>query len=305
MIADVFTMLVDLLNRPILTAAELAERLEISVRTVYRYVDVLSASGIPVVCRKGRGGGIMIGEDFKLHAQYLLPEEMQMIDAALDATPMRDSDAVVKIRSKLASISRETDRRLRRDDHFVVDSSESGNSDKLNAKTDALLKAKLSQTVAEISYHDRQGKVTRRKIEPYVIVYGDGQWYVYAYCRTRKDMRMFKISRITHIFNTGEPFCPRTFSTGWDLSDPAKESKKIGIVLKVDDDARYDVEEWLGVESVTASSDSGWIAQGVVSDNERTIDKILSFRQHVAVLSPASVKKNVTDSCNEILKRYR
>lgn len=303
MISDVFAMLIDLLNRPKITARELAQKLEISERTVYRYVDVLSYAHIPIVCKKGRGGGIMIGEDFKLHAQYLDQEELQLLTSALDTLPLRQS--ATKLKSKLSTLSKtQASSSGYASESFVVDKSNWGNHEKLQNKMEAMVNALTRHKVLQITYHDRAGKRTDRMIEPYVMVYGEGMWYVYAWCCLRKQMRMFRLSRITHILPTEREFRPRTYDTTWDLRPPVQH-EEISVVLRVGEQARYDVEEWLGVEAVHPSERGGWIAQGIVQNSDATVNKILSFRDDCEVLSPPELRKKIARVCEQIASRYR
>ena len=66
-----------LMNKETVTAAELAERFEVSVRTIYRDIEDLSVAGIPVYCKKGRNGGICLTEQFVLNKLLLTKEEQQ------------------------------------------------------------------------------------------------------------------------------------------------------------------------------------------------------------------------------------
>lgn len=303
MIADIFTMLIDLLNCPKMTARELAQKLEISERTVYRYVDVLSYAHIPVVCKKGRGGGIMIGEDFKLHAQYLDAEELQLLQSALDTLPLKQSAA--KLKSKLVSMSK-TPRggQAYGNECFAVDKSNWGNHEKMQNKMEILTRAVTQRKLLRITYHDRAGNRSDRTIEPYVLVYGDGMWYVYAWCTMRRQMRMFRLSRITHILPSDKTFVPREYDTTWDLKSPLVH-EDISVVLRVGERARYDVEEWLGVEAVRKSDRDGWIAQGLVADNDATLNKILSLRDDCEVLSPPQLRQKIQRVCKSICSVYR
>ena len=305
MISNIFTMLVDLLNNPKCTAQELASKLEISERTVYRYVDVLSFAHVPVVCKKGRDGGIMIGEDFKLRAQYLTREELELIFTSLDTLPFNDT--AVGIKAKLQNIN--TDKRTDENFHsdlFVVDKSTWGNNTNLQQKMDALLKARSRKKAVKITYHDRGGNLSERVIEPYVVVYGAGIWYIYAWCRMRNQMRTFKISRITHILPTDSDFKPREFTNAWKIANKLDNAQEISIVLKVNQNARYDVEEWLGVEAVNkAEQGDYWIAQAYVTVGDKLIDKLLSYRENIEVLSPISIRDKVKVSAMSIAKLYK
>ena len=78
-INNIFGMLLYLLNHPKTTAQVLAEKLELSTRTVYRYLDALSVWGIPVVCLCGRNGGIYVENNFCLKNVFFTQEELKTL----------------------------------------------------------------------------------------------------------------------------------------------------------------------------------------------------------------------------------
>lgn len=306
MIENLFSMLIELLNNDVLTADELAVKLEISPRTVYRYVDALSAAHIPVYCQKGRGGGIMIGDDFKLGANYFTKDELQLIVTALDAIqPKSDKvNAVIKKMSAIKNV-RSADRGGFFNEDFVVDNANTLLSNpKLAAKFDALATAKKEKRTVRISYHNRLGEISERDVQPYAFVLSNNNWYVYANCLRDKALRLFKISRITHIILLDTKYQIPAYEKEWNLYDPTQK-EKIRISLKVNEAARYDVEEWLGIENVTRSQDGDrYIAQGEVYDNEATLRKLAGFGADVEVLLPSSLKTKVAELFEKAARLY-
>lgn len=295
MVENLFTMLIELLNNDMLTAEELAAKLEISPRTVYRYVDALSGAHIPVYCQKGRGGGIMIGDDFKLSANYFSKDELQLILAALDAIQPR-SDKVNTVIKKLSAIKnvRSAHQGGFVNEDFVVDNANTLLSNpKLAAKFDALAAAKKERRTVRICYHNRIGEISERDVQPYAFVLSNNNWYVYAYCLKDSALRLFKISRITHIILLDTKYQIPAYEKEWNLYDPTQK-EKVRITLKVTEAARYDVEEWLGIENVNRSQDGTYyIAQGEVYDNEATLRKLVGFGADAEVLLPLTVRNKV------------
>lgn len=296
MIENLFSMLIELLSSDVMTADELAAKLEVSPRTVYRYVDVLSGAHVPVYCQKGRGGGIMIGDDFKLSANYFTKEELQLVVTALDAIQPRTDkiNAVVKKLSAIKNVRSEPHGFFNED--FVVDNANTLLSNpKLAAKFDALATAKKEKRTVRICYHNRAGEVSERDIQPYAFVLSNNNWYVYANCLRDKALRLFKISRITHVILLDVRYQIPAYEKEWNLFDPTQKNK-VRITLKVYEPARYDVEEWLGIENVTRSQDGGhYIAQGEVYDNETTMRKLAGFGADVEVLLPSSVRNALAE----------
>lgn len=307
MIDNLFTMLIELLNNDVVTAEELAAKLEISPRTVYRYVDALSMAHIPVYCQKGRGGGIMIGDDFKLSANYFNKEELQLIVAALNAI-QPNTDKVNAVIKKLTAIKnvRSAQQSGFINEDFVVDNANTLLSNpKLAAKFDSIAAAKKEKRTVRISYHNRIGEISERDIQPYAFVLSNNQWYVYANCLKDKALRLFKISRITHIIMLDTKYQIPAYEKEWNLCDPTQKDK-IRITLKVNEPARYDIEEWLGIENVNRAQDGGfYIAQGEVYDNEATLRKLAGFGAEIEVILPSSLRNKITALFDDAASIYR
>ena len=78
-----FEIVYILLNRKQVTARELAQRFEVSTRTIYRDIESLTEAGVPVYTNKGKGGGISLLDNFILNKSYLNTDEQQEILTAL------------------------------------------------------------------------------------------------------------------------------------------------------------------------------------------------------------------------------
>lgn len=291
MISDVFVMLLELLSREQTTAAQLAEKMEVSVRTVYRYIDVLSAAHVPVYCKKGRGGGIMIGSEFRLPSNYFDKDELQLVTAAVEAFAQTQTSADVL--RKLKALRPRAERAGYASEDFAVDFSDAPAGGAFGAKLDALTEAKKQRRAVKIKYHNRSGEVSERVIEPYIFVYNNGNWYVYAMCRRDNGMRTFKISRVTHIFPTQSHYdIPAAFERDWNLSDPTRTSK-ISVTLRVKEKARYDIEEWFGIENVTSTERGDYMARAELFDNDATAAKLVSFGDGIEIVRPRQLAEKV------------
>ena len=171
----------------------------------------------------------------------------------------------------------------------------------LTDKINTIIDAKRSRKTMRICYHDYRGETTTRDIDPYCLVYHDGCWYAYSFCHLRRQMRLFKIARITHMTFTGGVFIPesRGKSYNFNLAPPAE---KVQITLKIAPEGRYDAEDWLGVENVKPSDDGiNFLATGTVPANAATYAKIIKFGKNAEVVSPPSVKRAVIVMCEEFL----
>lgn len=307
MIENLMVMLIDLINKDKITARQMAAKLEVSVRTVYRYMDMLSLANVPVYAQKGRGGGIMLGQEFKLGAMYLTKEELDCAVAGLQnlsaSADIRTAESAMNklcaLKNKPASPSSPY-----YNEHFVVDNRDTHGTVGLQDKINSIIDAKNKKIAVTIHYHDFNGDVTVRTVEPYSIVYHDNTWYAYCFCRLRKEMRLFKISRITHISFTDSIYTLQYHEGGWKF-EFGEKPVNTEITLKVTPQARYEAEEWLGVENVSRSEDNvNFIASGTVPDDKTTYTRIIAMGKNVTVVSPQELKDKIALLCREALSQY-
>ena len=307
MTENLIIMLLDLLSKDKVTAKQLAQKLEVSERTIYRYMDTLSLSNIPVYTQKGRFGGIKIGEEFKINAMCFSKEEKACILAALDN--FKQSADISIINTSIDKLSVIGDRcnpskpRAYRNEHFIVDNKDGPGTCELSNKIDAIVDAKKKNLAICVQYHDYNGDISERIIEPHTLVFHDNNWYVYSFCRMRNSMRLFKISRITHIYKTDSPYIPKKHNNNWrfNFNNPPQN---IDMLLKISPEVRYDAEEWLGIHNVLKADDGiNYIASGSVPDDKTTYSRIIGYGCNATILSPDSLKQSVKELCLQALQQ--
>lgn len=300
-------MLLDLLSKDKVTAKQLSRKLEVSERTIYRYMDTLSLSNIPVYTQRGRSGGIKIGEEFKINAMYFSKEEKACILAALENLKQSaDLHVINTAIDKLSVIGDRYNTALPpayRNEHFIVDNKDGAGNCELSHRIDAIVEAKKQKHAIAIQYHDYNGEASERIIEPHTLVFHDNNWYVYSYCRLRKDMRLFKISRITHISRTDYVYDMKKHNNDWNF-DFDTQPQNIDIILKITPEIRYDVEEWLGIHNVALSDDKvNFVACGSVPDDKSTYSRIIGYGNQAQVLSPNKLKQSINDLCKQAMQK--
>lgn len=287
-------MLMLLMSRRKVTANEIADRFEISVRSVYRYVEELSVAGVPLDVARGRYGGIYIADTFKLPAGYFTRGEYAAIINALTAMLSTVDDDELK--SALEKIKREqkSDKReLAVCGNIIVDGGAWADLGKFPDKMKVCEQAVQGSLSLEIDYISREGEHSRRVIDPHVLIYKQNVWYVYAFCHSRQNFRTFKIGRIKGARFTGRSFEKREITKDEiPLNFDYSSEQLIPVTLAIKKDALADVEEWLGVDNVEPYGD-GLIANVSLPDDDMLVDKILGYGGKVKVVAPAELKKRV------------
>lgn len=298
-------MLFTLLLRRRVSAGELAARYDISVRTVYRYIDEMTVAGIPIDVARGANGGIYISDAYKLPKGYMTREEYDRAIGAMQAMESELHDpALESAIRKLSAKAKEERRDGAITGNILVDSGTWGSERKFSEKLSLLERATAEREALEIDYVARDGKHSRRTILPHLLVYKQNIWYVYAFCRMRGAFRLFKVGRMRSIVKTGEFFEPMPFSRDdvplsfWTDTQQSVEAK-----FALSPEVLPFAEEWLGIENVY-EADGKYYADAVLPDDDSLVEKILSAGAGFKVLSPASLAERVKQEAKKIIESY-
>lgn len=305
MINNIFKMLIELLNNDKVNANYLSEKLEVSIRTIYRYVDTLVNTNIPITTKIGKNGGIMLGSEYKINQTFLTDLEIQSIISGLEYLKYdQNISDVESLISKIASMRKSRSNNSKIDSKFVIEHTNSL-SKIIGSKIEQFSIAIDNLLVVEIIYHNRNHDKTMRNIEPINFVLNDNEWYVYCFCRLKQDYRIFKLSRITNICITNEKFVKGDYEAKWRF-DFENNFPTVSLVLKVFIKARYMVEEWLGIEALTKSSNGDYfIATTSTKLNDNLIYKLLSLGDGIEILEPTSVKNQIIEIIKNIIDNQK
>ncbi len=206
--ADRLFRIVDQLRRHrFLTAAQLAERLEVSVRTVYRDVLDLQASGVPVSGEAGVGYRLDEGYDlpplmFSRHEVEALVLGMRMVESWGDRELRASARGIVdKVN---AVITGEARSQLGATALFSLSFSR---GERASEHLGELRGAVNERRVVSFDYRDEQGRETRRAVRPLGLYFWGHAWTLAAYCELREDFRNFRADRLANVEVLARTFC--------------------------------------------------------------------------------------------------
>ena len=188
-------------SRPRMTARELAERFEVSVRTIYRDIDALSAAGVPVYAARGGGGGVGLLPGYVLDRSLLTDGEQDEILYALRAMAAAGMGGAAL--EKLAGLFQKSG-----DGWLEVDFSPWGSGPAEKRVFATLKTAILSRREIAFDYYSARGEKSRRTAQPVKLVYKDAAWYLQAYCLARQALRVFKLCRMLDVTLLDAVFTP-------------------------------------------------------------------------------------------------
>lgn len=297
-------ILFDLLTQRKLSASYLAKKYEVSVRSIYRYVDEMTVAGIPIDVMRGANGGVYIPDSFKLPRGLLSREEYARTAEALLAMYEQTHDPVLEsARGKLTAQMKAEKFDTALSGNIIVDCGTWGDERRFSDKLTVLQQATEKKEALSIEYFDRTGETTRRTIQPYVLIYKQNIWYVWAFCTLRGEFRTFRVGRMRTIRNTGETFERKPF-TREDITLNFWRNEKIADVkLKISPEKLPYAEDWLGVDNIY-KKDGEYFAELILPDDAALVGNILSAGAGMTVLSPLSLAEKVKKEAEKIAASY-
>lgn len=300
-------ILFDLLAKRKLTATYFASKYDISVRTVYRYVDVLSMC-VPIQIQQGRGGGIYISDSYKLPMGFMTREEYDAAITALGiAYQQLPEERFEKARTKLSAQMKTEVRELTLSGTFgtvLVDGGTWGDTHNFSDKMRFFESAIKDCFVLDIEYNSRTGEHTKRKIEPHILVFKQGVWYVYAFCRKQRDFRLFRLGRIVSSVQTEEKFIRRPIKREDVPLNYWTDANSVDVVLEINEDGFADALDWLGAESLKDVGNGVWRAEVSLPYDEVLVKKIIGLGAGVQVIAPNDLRADVKKSVEKICALY-
>ncbi|MDA1476975.1 helix-turn-helix transcriptional regulator [Bacillus changyiensis] len=201
------------------TAKQISEKLEIHIRTVYRYIDALSASGVPIISDTGHNGGYTLLNDFIESPLFFdVDEQTALLHAASFAKGAGYflGEALNRATSKLKMYSNQEQERMIKQQLEGLEIISPLGKSSVEPILKKLGQAIVNESSVEIEYlASREEQPKRRIVDPYGMIYWNHNWYVIAFCHLRNEIRSFKVERMISMIQTEMIFNrPKPFSAG-------------------------------------------------------------------------------------------
>jgi predicted DNA-binding transcriptional regulator YafY len=211
-VTRLLTVLDLLQSRPSVTAAQLAERLEVNARSARRYIVMLQDLGIPIEAERGRYGGYRLRPGYKLPPLMWTEEEAMAVTLGLRAAQQLGlAQTLPTVESALAKVERVLPTALRErvqavQDAVVLDMAGEASSAVTTEHVALLSMAAYRGQQAEVLYQSKSGQQTVRMLDCYGLLYHEARWYAIGYCHLRQDLRVFRLDRIQQVTLREEHF---------------------------------------------------------------------------------------------------
>lgn len=296
-----------LLNKDRVSARELSNKFEVSIRTVYRDIDAINLAGIPIVSFSGNNGGFGILDNYKLDRQLLSLDDMLSILTALKGinNTLEDkylTNAIDKITSLVPK--EKADELNQHFENVIIDLLPWTFNDEQKKILKMIHDAIKENIIIQFDYKNLKSEKITRMVEPMSLVFKGYSWYLFGFCGNKKDYRIFKLSRIGNLLITEKIFKRRNYSYRDFFIEDKKAQNLINIKLRFSPEVKDIVEEYYGDDKINIDDDGYLIVELNMPEDRWIYSNILSFGEHVEVLSPLYLREIIKDKAKKITEKY-
>ena len=292
-----FRIVYYLLDKGKSTAPELAEKFEVSVRTIYRDIDIISGMGIPIYAAQGKGGGITLLDNFVLDKSLLSTGEKEQILMALQGIIATEQNNSTELLTKLGSLFQS-----KTTNWIEVDFSNWVKNTPGQDTFNLIKNAIFSRNVISFQYFGSNRESTRRQVEPLRLVFKSKDWYLYGFCLMRSDYRFFKLTRIRGIKIQADVYS-REIPPTYSIVKSMDIENTIAVKLKFDKKMAFRVYDEFE-DDVTEDEQGNLYVRMNLPSNDALYSYLFSFADNVEVLEPENIREQVRKKLAAMQKKY-
>ena len=306
-IDQLFEFVYILIDKKQVTAKEMAERFGVSTRTVYRWMEALSVSGVPVYSLKGRGGGIAISEKFSMDNTVLSEEERLAIVSsvkALENLSGKSGTSITPERKAADKLSRlvASDTNWLEVDFAPWSPEGSEVRNLFSILRDSILKKRQ----ISFDYFTGDGRSEKRIVHPWKLVFRGQAWYLLGWCTLRKSERFFKLTRMRNLVMTSKN---ANVTRNQGIEESAQTSEYSAPLIQIK--ARITKEKISYLMDSFICSEIKPQKNGYVNvtfmapDTPWLCEILLSFGAQIKIVSPVKIKNTIAEMAEKITELYQ
>ena len=291
-----FRILYYILEKEKVTANELADKFEVSIRTIYRDIDSISSVGVPIFTTQGKGGGIKIDNEFILNKSLFDANEKEQIIAALQGLEKTNEAYKSELITKLSALFK-----IKNSNWIEIDFTSWGSNNTYQDLFNTLKIAIINKNIIFFSYISSKGEKIDRKVKPIRLLFKEQDWYLYAFCLLRNDFRYFKLSRMKDLevlaINYEDNFENEV------LKKELKYENIVNIKLKFDKSVAFRVYDEFN-EAIVEDEKVNLYVEIKIPNNYKLYNYIFSFGSNVEILEPKEIRNQFKNIIDELAKKY-
>ena len=286
-----FRILYYILEKEKVTANELADKFEVSVRTIYRDIDSISSVGVPIFTTQGKGGGIKIDNEYILNTALFDANEKEQIIAALQGLEKTNKVYKSELITKLSALFK-----IKNSNWIEIDFTSWGSNNTYQDLFNTLKIAIINKNIIFFSYISSKAEKINREVKPIRLLFKEQDWYLYAFC----DFRYFKLSRIRDLevlaINYEDNFENEV------LKKELKYENIVNIKLKFDKSVAFRVYDEF--KAIVEDKKGNLYVEMKIPNNYKLYNYIFSFGANVEILEPKEIRNQFKNMINKIAKKY-
>lgn len=294
-----------LLNRNTVNARELADKFEVSLRTIQRDIDALNLAGIPVLSLSGVHGGYKIVDNFKLEKQITNTQDFLYILTALKG--LSSGYESQKLQNIIEKVNLSSPKNTEEKQKLFLDLKVLHEGKNTDSKVKLLEKAIDENKAVSFNYTNAENNTNHRIVEPIALTYKWYSWYLLGYCTHKHDYRMFKLVRIDDPEETRLSFTKMHPPAERLLSQMEKEDLRsyYDIKLLCCKKVKKQVSEYLNGKITHEYKNGDFIFEMHMPKSERMwFSILLGFGNEITVLEPEELKSRIKEKAIEIVSLY-
>lgn len=282
------------------TAKALAEHFEVSVRTVYRDLDRLIVAGFPIYTIQGVNGGVSIDDDFVLDKTLFSDDEQRQILSSLQSIETLQGKDSTGLINKMAALFNK-----HAVDWIEVDFTTWHQDNQLNIKFNLLKQAILGQIEIAFSYINGIGDKSNRLVWPNKLFFKSDTWYLQGYCLSKKDYRVFRLSRISDLKITNKTFGLEQIEIPPKVNNyPTNQYNNIEVKLKFDKCISSVVFDNFSDAKIEEDQQGNYLVTTYLPNNDWLIGFIISFGSKIKIIAPQSLQNKLLNEIDKIKSLY-
>lgn len=279
------------------TAPELAQKFEVSIRTIYRDIDSISSAGIPIYATQGKGGGISILNDYALDKSLFSEQEQEQMLIALQGMVATTEENSNELLTKLSGLFQ-----INSTNWIEVDFSDWAHRTPQQDTFNIIKEAIFQKRVISFCYFSGKGNKEKRNVRPIRLVFKSKSWYLYSFCLLRNDYRFFKLTRIKELEMLSETFTQDFTPT--KIEKQIQVENTVAVKLKFDKQAAFRVYDEF-TDSITEDLQGNLYVQIDLPDNEVLYSYVMSFSDSVEIIEPQSIREQMKKRLQKMQEKYR
>ncbi len=291
-------IIITLLQQEKVTAHYLAEKFEVSVRTINRDIVDLCKAGIPVVTTQGANGGISVLNGYKIDKTLLTKSELKLILAGLSTLGSISTDNKYKLIMDKFVASNDD---ILNSNHIIIDLSSYYKSS-LSPKIQILQSSIDNCTAVSFNYYSSKGEKLVL-LNPYLIIFQWNSWYVLGCENSTNKFKLYKLNRLWNLEATAKAYkfeeIPKEA-----LDFNSFYTHNINAVILFDECVKYRLIEEYGLDFFTYDDDGRLRFTFDFTNEDYLITWVLSYGSNADLVEPKSLRKKIKIILKETLNKY-